>query len=77
MLSPEYQAAVDTHDQAYLAFSQVREAWRRKQVDDTAYCAAHATFKTATAVFDAAFEAEQSRPPPPALRLVNPQLQLL
>lgn len=60
-LSPEYTAAMKTHDQACRIYAGVLEEYRAGTMDDDVFLTARATMDTATETFDVAFAAEASR----------------
>jgi hypothetical protein len=64
MTSPQYDAAIEAHNQAIKIFLPIQEAYRAMTATDEEFLAARAVMDLADLAFDVAFTAEQNRPTP-------------
>lgn len=60
-LSPEYRAALATHDAALQVYQEAVTAYRSRVIGDAEFLAARKVKLAADAAFDAAFDEEQLR----------------
>lgn len=59
-MSPEYEAALATANEASVRFTKAQLAYRAREIGDAEFLAARAAYKLAEAAFDVAFAKERS-----------------
>jgi hypothetical protein len=60
-MSNTYQVALAAHDEACKLITEARRAYRALEIGDSEFIAARKAFDAATALFDAAWNAESER----------------